>query len=312
MKRIALKLEYDGSRYAGWQYQIHSPSIQEAVESALSRIATHPVRVVAAGRTDSGVHAWEQIVHFDTPVERPERAWVMGANTHLPADVRILWARPVSKDFHARSQAIARWYRYRILNRKVASALLRDQVTWHHRPMDVEPMRAASRYLLGEHDFSSFRGPYCQSRSPFRRVYLLDIQREGDELTIDVVANAFLHNMVRNIAGVLMAVGDGKHPPEWAGEVLAARDRRAGGITAPAAGLYFAGIWYPEKFGLPRQPIFRRLPQGLKRIDLPPVTSLSEGSGKGSSAAREGRSGPEFAEEFRSGGPFPDSEKANR
>ncbi len=267
MKRFALKIEYDGSRYAGWQYQIHSPSIQEVVETALSRIAAHPVRVVAAGRTDSGVHAWEQIVHFDTAAERPDRAWVMGANTHLPADVRILWARSVQSEFHARNQAIARWYRYRILNRKVASALLRDQATWHHRLLDEERMQAAARYLLGEHDFSSFRGPYCQSKSPFRRVYLLEVRREGDEVSIDIIANAFLHNMVRNIVGVLMAVGSGKHPPDWAGHVLAARDRSVGGVTAPPTGLYFAGIWYPAKFDLPRHPMFDRLPQGLKRIE---------------------------------------------
>ncbi len=267
MNRIALKIEYDGSGYSGWQYQIHSPSIQEAVETALSRVAAHPVRVVAAGRTDSGVHALEQIVHFDTPAQRPERAWVRGGNTHLPPDVRILWARPVQDCFHARNRAIARWYRYRILNREVAPALLRDQVTWHRHTLDVEPMRIATRYLLGEHDFSSFRGPYCQSRSPFRRVYWLDVQRQGDEITIDVIANAFLHNMVRNIAGVLMAIGSGQHRPEWAGEVLVARDRRAGGVTAPPNGLYFAGIWYPEKFGLPRQSIFERLPRGLKRIE---------------------------------------------
>jgi len=267
MKRIALKIEYDGSGYAGWQYQNHSPSIQAVVETALARIACHPVRVIAAGRTDSGVHAREQIVHFDTLVRRPERAWVQGANTHLPADVRILWARPVAEEFHARTQAIARWYRYRILNRKVASALLRSQVTWCHHPLDVESMRSGARHLLGEHDFSSFRGPYCQSKSPFRRVYLLDVQREGEEIAIDIIANAYLHNMVRNIAGVLMAIGSGRHSPGWVADVLAARDRTAAGVTAPATGLYFAGIWYPEKFDLPRQPIFECLPQDLKRIE---------------------------------------------
>jgi len=265
--RIALKIEYDGSRYAGWQYQIHSPSVQAVIEAAVGKIADHPVRVIAAGRTDSGVHAWEQIVHFDTLAERPERAWVQGANTHLPDDVRILWARPMPSDFHARTQAIARWYRYRILNRQVASALLRDQATWHHRPLDAERMRIATPHLLGERDFSSFRGPYCQSKSPFRRVYLLEVQRQGEEIAIDIIANAFLHNMVRNIAGVLMAIGSGKHEPDWAATVLAARDRSAAGVTAPPSGLYFAGIWYPDKFGLPRQLIFEQLPQDLKRIE---------------------------------------------
>jgi len=265
--RIALKLEYDGSRYAGWQYQHHSPSVQEAVERALAFVAAAPVRVVAAGRTDAGVHAWEQVVHFDTDARRPARAWVQGTNTRLPDDVRVLWARPVADDFHAQRSALARWYRYRICNRQVAPALGRTQLTWCHRPLDEDRMRRAAACLIGEHDFSSFRGPYCQSKSPNRRVYLLEVGRLGDEVFIDIVANAFLHNMVRNIAGVLMAVGSGKRPVDWPAEVLAARDRRAGGVTAPPNGLYFAGIWYPEKFGLPRQPIFARLPQDIKRVE---------------------------------------------
>ena len=266
--RIALKLEYDGSRYAGWQYQSHSPSIQEAVEKALAFVAARPVRVVAAGRTDAGVHAWEQIVHFDTEAERPARAWVQGTNIRLPDDIRVLWARPVADDFHAQRQALARWYRYRICNRPVAPALGRAQITWYHRPLDEERMQQAAGLLLGEHDFSSFRGPYCQSKSPRRRVYLLEVHRSGDEVAIDIVANAFLHNMVRNIAGVLMAVGSGKRPVDWVAEGLAARDRRAGGVTAPPNGLYFAGIWYPQRFGLPRQPIFARLPQDIRRVEV--------------------------------------------
>lgn len=264
--RIALQIEYDGSRYAGWQYQPHRPSIQALVEAALGRIAAQPVRVIASGRTDAGVHALAQVVHFDTEAKRPERAWVQGSNTYLPEDVRVLWARQVEAAFHARNQAIARWYRYRICNREVAPALLRGRVTWCYHPLDVERMQAGAACLVGEHDFSSFRGPYCQSRSPFRRVYLLEVSRVGEEVWIDVIANAFLHNMVRNIAGVLIAIGSGKAPPAWMSEVLAARDRRAGGVTAPPDGLYLAGVWYPERFGLPRQPIFDRLPQDLTRI----------------------------------------------
>lgn len=265
--RIALQIEYDGSRYAGWQYQSHSPSIQALVETALGRIAAHPVRVIASGRTDAGVHALEQVVHFDTEAERPERAWVQGTNTHLPEDVRVLRAKQVGSAFHARNQALARWYRYRIFNRPVAPALLRGRVTWWYHLLDVERMRAGAAFLVGEHDFSSFRGPYCQSRSPFRRVYLLEVSRVGEEVWVDIIANAFLHNMVRNIAGVLIAIGSGREPPAWAGEVLAARDRSAGGVTAPPAGLYLAGVWYPERFGLPQQPIFKRLPQDLKRVE---------------------------------------------
>ncbi len=265
--RIALQIEYDGSRYAGWQYQSHSPSIQALVETALGHVAAQPVRVIASGRTDAGVHALGQVVHFDTSVERPERAWVQGTNTYLPEDVRVLWARQVAPGFHARNQALARWYRYRILNRPVASALLRGRVTWWSYPLDVEQMQAAAAWLVGEHDFSSFRGAYCQSKSPFRRVYLLDVTRVGEEVWVDIIANAFLHNMVRNIAGVLIAIGSGRQLPAWAGEVLAARDRRAGGVTAPPDGLYLAGVCYPQRFGVPQQPIFKRLPQDLKRVE---------------------------------------------
>ncbi len=265
--RIAIKLEYDGSRYAGWQYQKHSDSVQERVEYALSKIAAVPVRVVASGRTDAGVHAWEQIVHFDSPCQRPLKAWLMGGNSHLPRDIRILWARQVKPEFHARYQAIARYYRYRIYTRKTASALLWNQVTWCYHPLDVEAMQKAANHLLGEHDFSSFRGPYCQSKSPYRRMYLLEVSREGGEVVVDLIANAFLHNMVRNIIGVLMAIGSGKRHPDWVKEVLEARDRTAGGVTASPQGLYLAGVWYPAHFAIPRHRIFDRLPQGLKRIE---------------------------------------------
>lgn len=265
--RIALKIEYDGTHYAGWQYQPHCPSIQAKVEAALSQIAAEPIRTVAAGRTDAGVHALEQIVHFDTTAQRPKRAWVQGANALLPEDVRILDAWPVDPSFHARRQALARWYRYRILNRGVASALLRRQVTWWYHDLNIKNMEQGAAYLLGEHDFSSFRGPYCQSKSPIRRVYLLEVSRAGEEVWIDVVANAFLHNMVRNLVGVLMAIGSGRQPPEWAKAVLEARRRSAGGVTAPAQGLCLAGVLYPERFRLPRQTIFDRLPRSLKRVE---------------------------------------------
>ncbi len=265
--RIALRLEYDGSRYAGWQYQEHSPSIQERVEEALSRVAGHRVKVVAAGRTDAGVHATFQVVHFDTQAARLERAWVLGSNTHLPAEIRILWAREVPETFHAKRQAIARHYRYRILNRRVPCAFRRHQVTWFPHPLDVSAMAEGGRFLLGEHDFSAFRGPYCQSRSPYRRIYLLEVSRQGDEVAIDVVANAFLHNMVRIIAGTLIAVGSGRYPPSWVGEVLRARRRVLGAVTAPPDGLYLAGVLYPAHFGLPTPEISAKLPPNLRRID---------------------------------------------
>ncbi len=264
--RIALKIEYDGRRYAGWQYQIHRSTIQAQLEAALSRIAAHPVRTVACGRTDAGVHALEQIVHFDTQAERPLRAWVQGTNTYLPEEIRVLWARQVAPEFHARKQALARWYRYRILNRKVASALEAGRVTWWPFSLEEERMRQGCVYLIGEHDFSSFRGPYCQSKTSRRRVYLFEVMRIGEEVWIDVIANAFLHNMVRNLVGVLLAIGSGEKPPEWAQEVLAARDRSAGAMTAPPDGLYLAGVLYPKRFGFPRQAIFDRLPKNLERI----------------------------------------------
>ncbi len=270
--RIALGLEYDGQAFAGWQWQPDRRTIQAAVEAALSRVAAEPVRVVCAGRTDAGVHATEQVVHFDTHAVRKPYSWLMGANTELPEDVRVLWVREVSEDFHARHSAIARFYRYVILNRPMKSALLRRQVTWHYAPLNVEAMRQAGRYLVGEHDFSSFRAQDCQSRSPNRYMHFIRVYREDDRVIIKLCANAFLHHMVRNIAGLLMEIGAGKQPPEWAGEVLRARNRAAGAATAPADGLYLAGICYPETFGIPRHPIFEHLPEGASRYTPPELS----------------------------------------
>lgn len=263
--RIALGLEYDGSAFAGWQWQPGKRTLQAALEEALSFVAAEPVRVVCAGRTDAGVHALEQVAHFDTEVARKPYSWLMGTNTALPEDLRVLWVREVPEDFHARTSAIARFYRYVILNRPMRSALQRRQVTWHYAPLDAGAMAAAAEQLLGEHDFSSFRAQDCQSRSPNRYMHFIHVRREGDRVVIDLCANAFLHHMVRNIAGVLMEVGAGKRPPEWAGEVLRARDRKAAAVTAPAEGLYLAGICYPEAFGLARHPVFEHLPPGARR-----------------------------------------------
>lgn len=267
--RIALGIEYDGSAFAGWQWQPEKRTIQAAVETALGRVANAPVRVICAGRTDAGVHATEQVVHFDTEICRKPYSWLMGANTALPEDVRVLWVREVAEGFHARYSAIARFYRYVILNRPMKSALRRRQVTWHYAPLDIEPMRQGAALLIGEHDFSSFRAQDCQSKSPNRFLHFIHVSREEDKVIIDLCANAFLHHMVRNIAGVLIDIGAGKHPPEWAGEVLAARSRKAGGVTAPADGLYFAGICYPERFGIARHPIFQHLPKDAARYTPP-------------------------------------------
>jgi tRNA pseudouridine38-40 synthase len=264
--RIALGIEYDGSAFAGWQWQPGKRTVQAAVDQAVGRVADAPVQAVCAGRTDAGVHALEQVVHFDTQARRTPYSWVMGGNTELPEDVRVLWAREVDASFHARYSAIARYYRYLILNRPMKSALRRRQATWHYPPLDLEPMRAAARYLIGEHDFSSFRAQGCQSKSPCRRMHFIHVRREeGDQVVIELCANAFLHHMVRNIAGVLMAIGAGKRPPQWAREVLLARDRTQGGVTAPADGLYLGGVCYPERYGIARHPVFQHLPQDASR-----------------------------------------------
>jgi tRNA pseudouridine38-40 synthase len=251
--RLALGIEYDGSGFRGWQMQEPGVrSVQGCLEQALSRVADHPVAVVCAGRTDAGVHALEQVVHFDTWAQRRERSWVLGANVNLPRDVRVLWARPVDPGFHARFRATARHYRYLILTRDTGSALLRDRVAWFHYALDKALMREAALDLVGEHDFTSFRAVGCQAKQPMRRIHYLEV--EGDETLceIRVGANGFLHHMVRNIAGVLMAIGRREAPVTWAAEVLAARDRTAGGVTAPPEGLYFVRVDYPQQFVLPQ------------------------------------------------------------
>jgi len=245
-------LEYDGSAFRGWQRQEAGVrTVQGVLEQALSRVADHPVQLHCAGRTDAGVHASAQVVHFDTRAERRERAWVLGANANLPADVSVNWARPVAADFHARFSARSRRYRYRILNRPVRSALYRQQAVWCHWPLDTGRMQQAAQALVGEHDFSSFRALGCQARSPIREITELGIRREGELVILEVQANAFLHHMVRNIAGVLMAIGRGEQPVDWAAEVLARRDRTRGGVTAPAQGLCLIGVGYPAVFELP-------------------------------------------------------------
>ncbi len=265
--RIILGIEYNGSGYYGWQAQAHARSVQQVLEQALSKVANHPVTVACAGRTDSGVHALEQVVHFDTVADRSLAAWQLGGNSHLPADVRIVWAQPAIGDFHARFSAIARYYRYIISNRPVKSALLYQQTTWCHSPLDAEKMHQAAQALIGEHDFSSFRAQSCESKSPNRLMYFIEVQRNGDQVVMDISANAFLHHMVRNIAGVLMEIGAGKQPVEWTQFLLAAKDRKLAARTAPPEGLYLGGVYYPERFGLATHPLFRRLPTDAKRFD---------------------------------------------
>ena len=256
MKRVVLGIEYDGSAYAGWQKQAHADGIQERVEKAIARVADHPVELVCAGRTDAGVHALNQVAHFDTSAERAERGWVLGTNSHLPADINVNWVRFLPEEFHARFSAVSRSYRYVILNRWVRSGLFGKRAAWIRKPLDADRMHRAAQALLGEHDFSSFRAIECQAKSPVRTLEHIAARREDDRVILEVRANAFLHHMVRNIAGVLIEIGAGERDADWAGQVLAHRDRTRGGITAPAAGLYFLGPRYPEDFAVPAAQIW--------------------------------------------------------
>ena len=251
-RRFALGIEYDGSGYCGWQTQPHAPSVQDALELALSRVADGSVATVAAGRTDTGVHATGQVIHFDSAAPRSPRAWLMGANSNLPGDIVVRWAVAAPPDFHARYSATGRCYRYVILNRAVRSALDRHRSWWIHGPLDVDSMRAAAAHLLGRHDFSAFRASACQAKGPVRELRRLAIERSGDRIVVVCEANAFLHHMVRNIVGSLVRVGRGEESPDWVARLLHARDRRLAGMTAPASGLTLTAVSYPERFALPR------------------------------------------------------------
>ncbi len=251
MVRIALGLEYDGGGFCGWQSQPEKCGVQDALEQALSGIAAETVRVVTAGRTDTGVHALRQVAHFDTTARRPASAWVRGVNALLPQGVGVLWAQEVAEDFHARFSAVERRYQYRLLNRPVRPALEAGKVGWFHHPLDVEAMAQGAAHLLGEHDFSAFRAAECQAKSPVKELRRLDIRRHGELILFDLAASAFLHHMVRNIVGCLVYVGKGKYPPEWMGQLLASRDRRLAAPTFSPDGLYLAGVGYDTKWGLP-------------------------------------------------------------
>jgi tRNA pseudouridine38-40 synthase len=249
--RIALALEYDGSRFLGWQTQPGGGTVQDTLQAALSGIAGSAVQVTCAGRTDRGVHAREQVVHFDTGAARPDSAWVRGVNALLPDSVAVLWAARVADDFHARYAALARTYRYVLLNRPVRPALAARHAGWVHAPLDVAAMRAAALLLLGEHDFSAFRSAECQARSPVRTLHALEVQARGERIDFVLRANAYLHHMVRNIVGTLICIGNGRHAPHWAGEVLASRDRARAAPTFAAEGLYLERVEYAGRWGLP-------------------------------------------------------------
>jgi tRNA pseudouridine38-40 synthase len=248
--RIALVVEYDGSQYHGWQSQTGLRTVQHTLEKAVAQVADHDVSLVCAGRTDTGVHATHQVVHFDAQKERTMRAWVHGANSFLAKDVCVKWARPVPDEFHARYSALSRRYRYVIYNNPIRPGLLRCNVTWQYKPLNHEHMHKAAQSLLGEHDFTSFRSVECQSKTPMRCIHAIEVSRHADLVIMDITANAFLHHMVRNIAGVLIAVGSGRQDAGWVHEVLLARDRKLGAETAPSYGLYLTQVTYPDEFNI--------------------------------------------------------------
>lgn len=254
--RVAMRIEYQGSAFHGWQAQPHlqCETVQERLETALGQIANIPVRTHCAGRTDTGVHGYGQIIHFDDPVGRSAKAWVMGTNSALPDAIRVHWAKAVSEDFHARFSAVSRRYRYVIANTMVRPAHLACQVSWYRRPLDVSVMSDAAQALIGEHDFSAFRAAQCQAHSPRREVTHLTVERRNDLVIIDIAANAFLHHMVRNIAGSLQMIGAGLKPVEWLAELLVGRDRTKAADTASPSGLYLLSVSYPDAFNLPTTP----------------------------------------------------------
>ncbi|RUO43811.1 tRNA pseudouridine(38-40) synthase TruA [Aliidiomarina taiwanensis] len=254
-KRIALGIEYNGQLYSGWQRQHHAETVQACVERALEKITLHPTSVVCAGRTDAGVHATQQVVHFDTPAERPDGAWTMGVNSHLPSDIAVRWVKEVPEDFSARFSAKARRYRYIIYNAPLRPAILNGGVTHVYQALNEVAMHEAAQALLGENDFSSFRAAQCQSHTPFRNVHFVTVERYGAYVVIDIQANAFVHHMVRNIAGALIAVGSGEQPKEWIQHLLDVKDRRLSAATAKPNGLYLVQVHYPEALELPQVPL---------------------------------------------------------
>lgn|SRR3990167_2610792 len=255
-RRIALGIRYDGSAYYGWQRQDSDlPTVQSKLEMGLARVANHPIVATCAGRTDTGVHATSQVVHFDTEANRSDYSWQFGANSNLPPDISVTWAKEVPHDFHARFSATSRKYRYVIYNHEVKPGILRQAVGWHHRPLDENKMQMAAQSLLGEHDFSAFRGAACQSQSASRCVEEISIWRQRRLVIFEIKANAFLLHMVRNILGSLVEVGAGLKPVEWIKDLLYSKDRSQAGVTIAPNGLYLVAVDYPEHFQIPSNPI---------------------------------------------------------
>lgn len=265
LSRIALGVEYNGARYRGFQRQQEGiSSIQQCLEEALSKVANNPIDVTVAGRTDAGVHASGQVIHFDTNITRPMQAWVMGTIANLPKDISITWAKQMPSHFHARFKAFARRYRYVIYNDPIRPALLNEELTWNFRPLDADKMQEAANYFLGTHDFTSFRAVQCQAKSPIKTIHHFKVLCFGKLIILDVRADAFLHHMVRNFAGLLMTIGAGERPISWAKEALEAKDRTQAGVTAPPYGLYLVNVEYPEEFAVPKNIIGPHFLSGLE------------------------------------------------
>ncbi len=252
--RLAMCLEYDGSNFHGWQTQRGVVTVQETVEEAVSSVADEQIQVITAGRTDAGVHATGQIVHYDTRSNRSNQAWLRGVNSNLPESVVVSWVLPVPANFHARYSAVTRSYRYVLLNRPVRPTYLSQRVSWDYRPLDIDKMKVAAKLLIGKHDFNAYRAASCQSNTSIRIIHELEINQKENWIWIDIKANGFLKHMVRNIVGVLVAIGAGESEPSWSREVLETRDRTMGGITATADGLYLCGVSYSVEYNLPSAP----------------------------------------------------------
>ena len=251
-QRFALGVEYNGSLFSGYQLQAHGTrTVQGALEKALSIVADEPIRLTCAGRTDTGVHATGQVVHFDTAVKRQLKAWMLGSNTNLPPDIAVHWVQQVNADFSARFSAVSRSYRYILFNRRIRSAVFQKNVAWSYGHFDEQLMHEAAQSLLGKHDFSAFRSSRCQANHAVRVMQKISVTRRDDYLILDIKANAFLHHMVRNIMGTLMVIGRGEQPVGWMEEILKGLDRKCAGKTASPAGLYLVNVEYPKAFGLP-------------------------------------------------------------
>lgn len=248
--RIALGIEYNGSHFSGWQRQLNADSVQQFMEEAISNIADEKIIITTAGRTDTGVHATEQIIHFDCSNPRELKSWVKGVNRYLPNSISVLWAKSVDDNFHARYGARSRLYRYVVCNRATRPALLDNLVSWEYAPLDMQKMQHAANHLQGTHDFTSYRTVHCQAKSPVRTIEEITFTKRNEFVFMDIRANAFLHHMVRNIMGVLLSIGRAERAEDWSLEVLQKRDRTFGGMTAPAAGLYLVKVQYDEIYAL--------------------------------------------------------------